>query len=262
MYNYFEVLGVSPEASVKEIKRSFRKKIKELHPDLSASAGDTSAINHLLNAYKILTDDRKREEYRRLWKKSYGIIRFNYRDFLKGRVDDLISQSKLVFYDLLNDYPDEAIGLYEKLTSLSAFRLENHLDYADYLECIFLVSEEYLKRGSYLEAYELLRKIYFCEQNRPFFRNYMVEIIDRMKLILGTKLERVLPWETYIQYLNEMTGFQISPKDVAFLYKRMAEIFISKGDSKSAIHFLKKGMEFYPRLPGFKKLMEKMAPAL
>ncbi|MBN1412729.1 MAG: DnaJ domain-containing protein [Spirochaetales bacterium] len=259
MINYYEILGVKKGCSQKAVKQAFRKKIKELHPDLSGGNNDTLVINEVLTAYKVLTDKYKRKEYDRIWQRTYDLPEFNYREFLKSREDDYVSQSKLVFYDLLNDYPDEAIELYEKLLAISAFKLEYHPEYADYMECIFLIAEEYMNRAKFREAYDLLREIYFNEQNRPFFKNYMVEIIDRMKQIALSKLEKAVPFEEYIEYLKELAGFNLSRKDYGQVYKKIAEIFLSIGERETARKYIEKGLSFNKSATGLKKLIDKLA---
>ena len=62
--DYYEVLGVSKEASEAEIKSAFRKKAKEFHPDLNKD--DPSAADKFKEAqeaYSVLSDENKRKMY-------------------------------------------------------------------------------------------------------------------------------------------------------------------------------------------------------
>lgn len=62
--DYYEVLGVSADASQKEITKAYRKLARELHPD--RNPGDTAAEERFKGvsaAYDVLGDDDKRAEY-------------------------------------------------------------------------------------------------------------------------------------------------------------------------------------------------------
>jgi molecular chaperone DnaJ len=58
--DYYEVLGVGKNASADEIKKSFRRKAIEHHPD---RGGDEEKFKELNEAYEVLKDDSKRQRY-------------------------------------------------------------------------------------------------------------------------------------------------------------------------------------------------------
>lgn len=61
MKNLYETLGLSENASEEEIKRTYRKQSMKYHPD--RPEGNAEKYKEINNAYDILGDKTKREEY-------------------------------------------------------------------------------------------------------------------------------------------------------------------------------------------------------
>jgi molecular chaperone DnaJ len=61
MKNYYEILGVSKDASLDEIKKVYRKLALEYHPDRNPQG--TDKFKEIAEAYETLSDDQKRKEY-------------------------------------------------------------------------------------------------------------------------------------------------------------------------------------------------------
>ena len=62
--DYYNLLGVSPEADTPEIKKAFREKAYEVHPDTSAQGhGDNEKFVELNTAYQTLCDPVLRKHY-------------------------------------------------------------------------------------------------------------------------------------------------------------------------------------------------------
>jgi len=62
--DYYEVLGLSKGAASDEIKKSFRNRARQLHPD-NKESGDEAAFKELAEAYEVLSDEQKKAAYDR-----------------------------------------------------------------------------------------------------------------------------------------------------------------------------------------------------
>src|ERR671932_1809535 len=64
MPNYYEVLGVSQDASQDEIKRSFRNLALKYHPDKNRNSEESKQkFMKIIEAYEVLSDEQARKNY-------------------------------------------------------------------------------------------------------------------------------------------------------------------------------------------------------
>ena len=61
----YEVLGISKNATEDEIKKAFRRRARELHPDVNKAADAEDQFKELNEAYDVLSDPQKRAQYDR-----------------------------------------------------------------------------------------------------------------------------------------------------------------------------------------------------
>jgi tetratricopeptide (TPR) repeat protein len=256
--NYYDLFGLEQNCSLEDIKTSFRNKVKKLHPDLSRDSGGVEKLRILLSAYRVLTDPEKRADYDRRIPFSRSGPEFVYRDFLKERSGDNVSQAKLIFYDLLHDHEDDALELYEKLLLHSEFSLDLFLDREDFMDCAFMLAEEYEKQGKFLRSFDLLTQIVRFERKKPYFKHFFEEVLIRLRSLANTKLPRALAKAELLARYFELVEFDFSHKETAFYTKKIAEVYLELGRADLAGEYLDRGLRLDTRLPGARRLKQKI----
>ena len=63
MPNFYDILGVSKDASSDEIKKSYRKLSLKYHPDRNSDADATEKYKAINEAYETLSDEQQKQQY-------------------------------------------------------------------------------------------------------------------------------------------------------------------------------------------------------
>ena len=61
--DYYEILGVSRDADTAELKRAFRQRAREFHPDVTAAADGEDRFREITAIYDVLSDPKARASY-------------------------------------------------------------------------------------------------------------------------------------------------------------------------------------------------------
>lgn len=90
--DYYDLLGVPKTASEDDLKKAYRKLAKKYHPDVNKGNKDAeNKFKEISEAYAVLADKEKREQYDRLGKEAFSggaaggpFGGFDFSDFMAG----------------------------------------------------------------------------------------------------------------------------------------------------------------------------------
>lgn len=241
MENCYKILGVSSKATAAEIKRAYRKKVKELHPDTSGCADDSVEFRRLVDAYEILSDVQRRSMFdisfaassrRRSGPAEGGS--FDYRRWLLSR-NDTESRAKLVFFDLVHGREDDAVSEFVRLsTERAGFCLADWFTREDFMDFGFILSEELVLRSRYYDAALLLIRIAEMERTFPYFRHFYPEVVSLARDVLLRRLEGAVPDELALDAWEHALEIGLDRDDEASMLVKMGCAYSRLGDFPAA----------------------------
>ncbi len=89
--DYYELLGVKKNATEAELKKAYRELAKKYHPDKNKGNKDAeNKFKEISEAYAVLSDKEKREQYDRLGREAFGpgganpFAGFDFSEFMGG----------------------------------------------------------------------------------------------------------------------------------------------------------------------------------
>ncbi len=90
--DYYEVLGVDKSATEQDIKRAFRKKAMEYHPDRNKAPDAEEKFKEIANAYEVLSDPEKRKQYDMYGEQAFSQSGFGGNPFQGASIKDIFEQ--------------------------------------------------------------------------------------------------------------------------------------------------------------------------
>ena len=242
MNNYYVLLGIQRDASSEEIKKAFRDKAKQLHPDIAGKSAE-EAMRRLLTAYEVLSNVDRRFEYDRAYSRFIGKKGFDYRIWLREQGADPASQTKLMYFELLHLEEDEAISIWRKNGGIN-FDMENYLEREDWMDCLFILAEELDRRNCAYEAWRLLVILVREEKRLPYFKHFIAEIETYLRELVRLRLKAQVDEETWAGCLETMLSLDFPAQDKLRWSRSLAQALYDLGNAPGAEQVIRDAVRY------------------
>ena len=239
MIDCYKILGVRQNATLSEIKRAYREKVKSLHPDLTGDVSRRDEFNAVVQAYRVLSDVRQRSIFdESFFMRAHSNVKptdsFDYYKWLKER-DDLESRAKLIFYTLMHQKEDEAVSEFKRMQmNYADFSLKNYFTREDFMDYGYILSEELVIRGEYYDAFLLLEHVQLQEYSYSYFYIFFPEVINFTVTILRKNIDCVISDELALDVFERALDLNLGKQNDSFFLKKMAEEYERLGDYVTA----------------------------
>jgi curved DNA-binding protein CbpA len=254
---YYDVLDVGRNASQPEIKQAFRKLAKKYHPDTNPKDGARAArkLKEVIAAYRVLSNERERARYDVLMRTEPAIEE----EAKRSEARTLRERAEEILGDLLAGRGRRALNSFDELAERGDFRLRDHLEIKDYLDCIFLLAEQCERSSRFREAADLYEELYEREKEPPRHRYFFEDVKERIKKIYSRKLPRdATTAEEEILCYQRILEFDLDKSEKAFILKKIAEVYCRVGNDERAREIFAEALRLKPGLKGTATIRENL----
>ncbi|MFX1549215.1 MAG: molecular chaperone DnaJ [Promethearchaeota archaeon] len=153
--DYYEVLGVSKDASLNDIKLAYRRLARKLHPDLNKTDPQAKEkFIELQEAYEVLSDPDKRQNYDRF---GFSGVHVDMSDFFRGGIPGIDELLRSIFggFSPFGGFDDFGFGGFgsRSRSRSAAPRREVGQDLEDLIEITFQEAMFGVKKDIPIERY-------------------------------------------------------------------------------------------------------------
>ncbi len=263
--DYYEVLRIDPAASAERVRRAFRKRVLEVHPDKSRRPPDARLLPLVLEAFSVLGNPAERERYDR---QRRTVAR---RRRLRGRSGSIphvteserpADRARAVLYLLMLGKGRDALARIARMDGRPISYLAHHLERNEFVDAAFLLGEYLEERGKLAKALEWYQALIGSERKRTRRRPCYAEALERAKRILIQGVDRRANARTLLDSLRRAESLGLERRERIEVTKRRAQCYLELGMREEAARQLRLALRLDSRLRGVRRLRALLADLL
>ncbi len=256
--DHYGILNVDPAASSDGVRKAFRARLLEVHPDKAVGEVEPALLDAIMRASEVLGDPGRREEYDR--RRS---IRARMLDPLESiphvtESQRPIDRARAILFFLLEEKPEEATVRLEALEEEPLVYLTRHLEVEEMIDASFLMGELYESRASHFEALAWYQEVIRLERKRRRHRPCYEETLDRTKRLLIQKIVPRVDARTSLEYLRRAETLDLDRVELADVHKRRAMAYLELDMKAESARQLQLALTAHPQLKGVRRLREEL----
>ncbi len=265
--DYYRVLAVGVDSTTKEIRASFKRLMLEAHPDKNPHRLDWSErrVRELIEAFDVLGTDKARADFdlRRAaasaatTRRKANLKRADEPFFF--RKTDPESRALLLLHHLTHKRPKAAVEVLDQMElRYGPSFLRDHLDRADYLDCLFLLAEYQTSKRQYLRAAGHLKELYSHERFSRFPRHYLSEVVRLLKDLYLRKIPGTSEKQAALAALEDAGAFDLTRAEESLRLRKIAQIRLDQGELAAAKRALDQAELLFPLSKDLEQIRRKI----
>ncbi len=262
-FDYYGLLEIEADVEREDVRRAFRLRLLEVHPDKSTEPIDPGLFAQVMRAWEILGDEDLRESYDRIWRlHQRGEGAWESRIPHITESDRPQDQARAILFLLLEERGGEALERLRGLGEAAPAFLFRHLDSDEFIDSAFLLAELFDARRSWFEALEWLDHLLRVERGRRRHRPCFPEALDRTRRLLIRRTAGELEPRVALDYLRRAESLGLDRPQSVEVAKRRAWCYLEMGMRVEAARFLKEVLQLQPGVKGIGKLTDELRDLL
>ncbi|CAG4958321.1 unnamed protein product [Colias eurytheme] len=137
--DYYEILGVTKEATDSDIKKAYKKLALQLHPDKNHAPGAAEAFKAIGNAAAVLTDAEKRKQYDLRGEEPAHTPHTHHQYYARGFESDLTAEELFNMFFGATAFSGGGPTVYTRRRAREPEQRDNHAGLVQLLPVLVLV---------------------------------------------------------------------------------------------------------------------------
>jgi curved DNA-binding protein CbpA len=250
--NPYTVLGIKPGEDPQVIRRRYRLLAGRWHPDRNPDAPLEAErkFKEIAAAYQELS----RDAYSSSWAAQtpryskpypYKKKRKSYWERMREDEDNPASQAKVVLYELSEGNAREGMRRYLSFREAGVTTLDQCLEGRDFLDCSFLLAEEFERKKEFDQALKHYRNVFWQQHRKPIMAFFRIETRERLVALMNKMAGKEIDAQKKLALLKESIHFSKGKTELKRLMVSLSNEALTLGDvvlaSKTARGLFRKG---------------------